>query len=214
MMRRTQFLLMSATLGDVSELAKDLSRRSGRTTAEVTGVARPVPLHFSYRVQTAHELVEDLLGTHTASGSRGTPAYLVSFNQVHAVAQAQALASIRVVDRRGRDEIAAAIGDFRFATGFGSALSRLVRSGIGVHHAGTSPKIPSPGRTIGAAGSLTRDLRHRHPGGRHQCADTHSGTHLTDKVRRGEDAQAHRARVPSDCGASWNAQVSTPKAMS
>src|SRR5690606_37202815 len=48
--------------------------------------------------------------------------------------------SIKVVDRAGRDEITAAIGDFGFSTGFGQTLSRLIRSGIGVHHAGMLPR--------------------------------------------------------------------------
>lgn len=134
LMERAQFLLMSATLGDVTELGADLSRRTGRDTALVTGVERPVPLHFAYEVRAPHEVVELLL----AGG--GTPAYLVHFNQSHAVEQAQALASIRLLDRAQRDEIADAIGDFRFSTGFGSTLSRLVRSGIGVHHAGMLPR--------------------------------------------------------------------------
>ena len=134
LMHGTQFLLMSATLGDVADLAADLSRRTGRDTARVTGVERPVPLHFAYEVKGVHEVIERLL----ADG--GTPAYLVHFNQSAAVEQAQALASIKLVDRGGRDEIAAAIGEFRFSTGFGQTLSRLVRAGVGVHHAGMLPR--------------------------------------------------------------------------
>jgi len=134
LMGDTQFLLMSATLGDVTELAEDLTRRTGRDTARVTGVERPVPLHFAYEVKGVHEVIEGLLET------RRTPAYLVHFNQSHAVEQAQAVASIKLVDRAGRDEIAAAIGEFRFSTGFGATLSRLVRSGVGVHHAGMLPR--------------------------------------------------------------------------
>jgi superfamily II RNA helicase len=45
---QAQFVLMSATLGDVTTLAADLTRRTGRDTASVTGVERPVPLHFFY----------------------------------------------------------------------------------------------------------------------------------------------------------------------
>ena len=134
LMHDAQFLLMSATLGDVTALAADLSDATGRDTALVTGVERPVPLSFSYEVAPVHEVVEQLIA------DRETPAYLVHFNQSHAVEQAQALASIKIVDRAGRDEIAAAIGDFRFSTGFGTTLSRLVRSGIGVHHAGMLPR--------------------------------------------------------------------------
>src|SRR5687767_7203750 len=52
---RAQFVLMSATLGDVSGIAADLSRRTGRPTATITGVDRPVPLHFSYVRTPVHE---------------------------------------------------------------------------------------------------------------------------------------------------------------
>ena len=134
LMNDAQFLLMSATLGDVTELANDLSDATGRDTTLVTGVERPVPLSFSYEVSPAHEVVEQLVS------DKQTPAYLVHFNQSHAVEQAQALSSIRIVDRAGRDEIAEALGDFRFSTGFGQTLSRFIRAGIGVHHAGMLPR--------------------------------------------------------------------------
>jgi superfamily II RNA helicase len=130
----TQFILMSATLGDVGDLARDLERRTGRETAIVTGVERPVPLHFSYATTPIHETVEDLLHTGQA------PIYIVHFAQAAALERAQALTSLKVVTREQRDEIADAIGDFRFSTAFGTTLSRLVRSGIGVHHAGMLPK--------------------------------------------------------------------------
>ena len=46
---RAQFLLMSATLGDVTPIADDLERRTGRPVALVTGVERPVP-RWSMRI--------------------------------------------------------------------------------------------------------------------------------------------------------------------
>src|SRR5690606_24931532 len=52
----------------------------------------------------------------------------------------QSLTSLPAISRERRDEIADLIGDFRFTTKFGQTLSRLVRSGIGVHHAGMLPK--------------------------------------------------------------------------
>ncbi|UDF13124.1 DUF3516 domain-containing protein [Antiquaquibacter oligotrophicus] len=131
---QAQFLLMSATLGDMSEIADDLSARTGRETSLITGVDRPVPLHFDYAIATAHETVEELLRDHLS------PIYIVHFSQAAALERAQAMTSIKVISREQRDEIAAAIGDFRFTTVFGQTLSRLVRSGIGVHHAGMLPK--------------------------------------------------------------------------
>ncbi len=131
---RARFVLMSATLGDVTAIAADLERRTGREVARVTGVARPVPLHYRYAVTPVQELVEELLADGLA------PVYIVHFSQAAAVERAQALASVRVATREQRDAIAEAIGGFRFTTGFGTTLSRLVRAGIGVHHAGMLPR--------------------------------------------------------------------------
>src|ERR1700758_2547865 len=41
---QAQFVLMSATLGDVSRFERDLSQRTGRPTAVVRSAQRPVPL--------------------------------------------------------------------------------------------------------------------------------------------------------------------------
>jgi len=131
---RVQFILMSATLGDVTKIADDLTLRTGRETAVVTGVERPVPLSYHYALTPVHETVEELLATKQA------PIYIVHFSQLAALERAQALTSVKIVTREQRDEIAAAIGDFRFSTVFGQTLSRLIRSGIGVHHAGMLPK--------------------------------------------------------------------------
>ncbi|HEY1105620.1 MAG TPA: DUF3516 domain-containing protein, partial [Agromyces sp.] len=145
---RVQFILMSATLGDVDAIADDLSRRTGRPTAQVTGVERPVPLHFSYAKTPVQETVEELLGT------RQAPVYIVHFSQAAAMERAQALSSIRVVTREQRDEIAEAIGGFRFNTAFGKTLSRLVRAGIGVHHAGMLPRYRRLVETLAQRGLL------------------------------------------------------------
>lgn len=145
---KAQFILMSATLGDVTDIASDLTRRTGRDTAEVTGVERPVPLHFSYAKTPVQETVEELLET------RQAPVYIVHFSQAAAMERAQALSSIRVVTREQRDEIAEAIGGFRFNTAFGKTLSRLVRAGIGVHHAGMLPRYRRLVETLAQRGLL------------------------------------------------------------
>jgi hypothetical protein len=145
---RAQFLLMSATLGDVTELAGDLSRRTARATALVTGVERPVPLHFSYARTPVHETVQELLDT------RQAPVYIVHFSQAAAMERAQALSSIKIVTREQRDEIAEAIGGFRFNTAFGRMLSRFVRAGIGVHHAGMLPRYRRLVETLAQRGLL------------------------------------------------------------
>ncbi|WP_375386249.1 DEAD/DEAH box helicase [uncultured Microbacterium sp.] len=145
---KVQFILMSATLGDVTAIADDLSRRTGRPTARITGVERPVPLHFSYARTPVHETVEELLTTNLA------PIYIVHFSQAAAIERAQALSSVRIVSREQRDQIAEAIGGFRFTTAFGRTLSKYVRAGIGVHHAGMLPRYRRLVETLAQRGLL------------------------------------------------------------
>lgn len=130
----TQFLLMSATLGDVSFFVEDLHRRTGRDVAAVTGTERPVPLRWAYEVEPLHDVITRLIETERA------PVYLVHFTQRDAVERAQSLTSAQVATRESRDAIAAELADFRFGTGFGKTLRRLLGHGVGVHHAGMLPR--------------------------------------------------------------------------
>jgi superfamily II RNA helicase len=145
---QAQFLLMSATLGDVSRFEADLTRRTGRPTAVVRSAERPVPLIFSYATTPLHETLEELLST------RQAPVYVVHFTQAAALERAQALMSVNVCTRAEKDAIAELIGGFRFTAGFGRTLSRLVRHGIGVHHAGMLPKYRRLVETLAQAGLL------------------------------------------------------------
>ena len=131
---QVQFILMSATLGDTRRFEVELTDRTGRPTAAVHGVTRPVPLSHEYRRTPIHRTIEEILERDLA------PVYVVHFTQAAAVERAQALMSINMCTREEKDAIADAIGDFRFGAGFGRSLSRYVRHGIGVHHAGMLPK--------------------------------------------------------------------------
>jgi superfamily II RNA helicase len=131
---RTQFLLMSATLGDPSELRRRIEARSGREVACVLSDQRPVPLDYAYRETPIQETVEALLEEGRA------PLYLVHFTQREAAEQAQGLTSARIAGRERRQEIARAIGDFRFDSPYGKDVRRMLQAGIGLHHAGLLPK--------------------------------------------------------------------------
>ncbi|PVZ14159.1 DEAD/DEAH box helicase [Actinomycetospora cinnamomea] len=145
---QAQFLLMSATLGDVSFFAEDLTRRTGRETAVVAHTERPVPLSFRYARTPLHETITELLAGQQA------PVYVVHTTQAAAVEQAQALMSLNVCSKAEKEQIAELIGAFRFTAGFGKTLSRLVRHGIGVHHAGMLPKYRRLVETLAQAGLL------------------------------------------------------------
>lgn len=131
---KAQFLLMSATLGDVGPIAEALDARTGRAVASVTSVERPVPLDFEYKETPLTETLEQLIGANKA------PVYLVHFTQREAAEQAQALTSINFTSKEVKERIAVALRDARFDTPFGKEVNKLLRHGIGLHHAGLLPR--------------------------------------------------------------------------
>ncbi|TFV56352.1 DUF3516 domain-containing protein [Geodermatophilus sp. DF01-2] len=145
---KAQFLLMSATLGDTTDLRADLTRRTGRPSALVASAERPVPLHHWYATTPMHETIQELLDTKQA------PLYVVHFTQASALERAQALMSVNVCTKDEKAAIADMIGGFRFSSAFGTTLSRLVRHGIGVHHAGMLPKYRRLVEQLAQAGLL------------------------------------------------------------
>ena len=94
------------------------------------------------------EVLEELLATHQS------PVYVVHFTQASAVERAQALTSLKLCTREEKNAIAEAIGGFRFSAGFGRTLSKFVRHGIGVHHAGMLPKYRRLVERLAQAGLL------------------------------------------------------------
>ncbi|GAA4693085.1 DEAD/DEAH box helicase [Nocardioides nanhaiensis] len=147
-----QFVLMSATLGDTTQIAEDLTRRNGRETALVDQAERPVPLTFSWAMTPLGETLEELVTTGQA------PVYVVHFTQKDAVEHATSLlkapAWTRPTDER-RDAIAERLAGFRFGAGFGKTLGSLLRRGIGVHHAGMLPRYRRLVEQLAQAGLLT-----------------------------------------------------------
>ena len=131
---QAQMVLLSATLGDVSFFVRDLRERTGREVAVVDDAVRPVPLEMEYVVEPIGELLQRLVGQDKA------PVYVVHFSQKEAVERATSLLSVDLVPKSRKADVARALGDFRFGGGFGATLSRLLRAGIGVHHAGMLPR--------------------------------------------------------------------------
>ena len=129
-----QFLLASATLGDMAAITTDLHDRSGRDVTEVTSVERPTPLHFEWRMTPVAESVLE------AVREGLSPVYVVHANQASAIERAQGLVSLQVTTRAQREAIASALKTERLGRGFGDTLDRLVRNGVGVHHAGMLPR--------------------------------------------------------------------------
>ncbi|MBS4947065.1 MAG: DEAD/DEAH box helicase, partial [Rothia mucilaginosa] len=131
---QAQFLLMSATLGDTTRFQEEMTALTGRESDLVAHSERPIPLHFYYSTTPVQETVQELVQT------KQTPVYIVHFSQKAALEQANALLSVAIASKEEKERISELIAKFRFGPGFGKALNKLVRAGIGIHHAGMLPK--------------------------------------------------------------------------
>jgi superfamily II RNA helicase len=131
---RTQFLLMSATLGDTRAIASRLEKDTGRAVALVSSDERPVPLDFEYRETPLHETIEDLLA------AKKSPIYVVNFTQRECAELAQSLTSVKIGTKEEREEIRKIAAGIRLATPYGKEFRRFLSFGVGVHHAGLLPK--------------------------------------------------------------------------
>src|SRR5204863_5627657 len=116
----TRFLLMSATLGDVSSIAEHIQTRTGTEVSTVSSTQRPVPLDYEYKETPLHETVQTLLDSGKA------PIYIVSFTQRECAELAQALTSMQVATREERDKIKDAIAGFRLDTPYGKEFRRFL----------------------------------------------------------------------------------------
>jgi superfamily II RNA helicase len=131
---QTRFLLMSATLGDVTFFAEDMTRRNGRPTSVVKAVERPVPLEYAYSEIPLAQTLEKLVAEDKA------PVYVVHFTQKDAADSAQDFTSLNLATREEKNAVAAAIAGFRFTSPYGPDVRKWLKQGIGVHHAGLLPK--------------------------------------------------------------------------
>ncbi len=148
----TQFLLMSATLGDTTELREDLTARTGRESVLVDQAERPVPLSFTWSLDPVAEKLEELVTTGQA------PVYVVHVTQKDAVEHATSLLNAgwvsAAVSKERKAELAERMAGVRFAAGFGKTLGKLLRRGIGVHHAGMLPRYRRLVEQLAQAGLL------------------------------------------------------------
>lgn len=135
-MPQAQFVIMSATLGETTRLRTRLSNSTRRETVEISDAVRPVPLKYDWSLTPIHETISELVGQQKA------PIYIVHSTQGAAVEQAQSLLSLGVAkpSKERSAELKEAMAGFKFSSGFGTTLRKLLHAGIAVHHAGMLPK--------------------------------------------------------------------------
>ena len=131
---RARFLLMSATLGDSSFFSKQLTDLTDAPTVLVQSDQRPVPLEFTYSTTPLEEKVAELVEAGRA------PVYLVHFTQNACAETARNLLSTNFCTKEEKTAIARALDDADFRSPYGRELSKIIRHGVGIHHAGLLPK--------------------------------------------------------------------------
>jgi superfamily II RNA helicase len=131
---KTRFLLMSATLGDVTFFAEALTALNGFPTATVKAEERPVPLDYAYAEIPLSQTVEKLVAEEKA------PVYVVHFTQADAASSAQDFTSLNLATREEKNAVAREIEGFRFTSPYGPDIRKWLKQGIGLHHAGLLPK--------------------------------------------------------------------------
>ena len=145
---QAQMLLMSATLGDMSAITKDLTGRTSRDVVLVEDAERPVPLTFRWAMTPLQETIEEILEWDRA------PVYVVHQTQARASEHARLLQTLRLLTPEEKQAIAERLAEVRFAAGFGRTLAAMLRRGVGVHHAGMLPRYRRLVEQLAQAGLL------------------------------------------------------------
>ena len=131
---KARFLLMSATLGNVDFFKEELTRRTGLETEVVQSVERPVPITFEWSDRPLHLKIAELI-----TGGK-SPIYLVQFTQRECAEIAQDLLSTDFCTKEEKRKISDFLEGTEFRSPYGKDLQRILKHGIGVHHAGLLPK--------------------------------------------------------------------------
>jgi len=129
-----RFVLMSATLGDVSAFEALLAQKTGVEAVTVRSAVRPVPLHFDYEEKLLQEVTQTLTTTGRA------PVYVVNFTQRGAAEAAQNLLSLDYCTKEEKKELAESLRGESFRSPNGKDVQKFLRHGIGLHHAGLLPR--------------------------------------------------------------------------
>ena len=137
-----------ADVGDAGRRVAASSRTSTAAPAATTARRRRRRASGAAELQLGDRAADETLEELVTTGQ--VPVYVVHFTQAAAVEHATNLAALdgRVVDGReqkDRDRRARS-GPSGSAPASGARCRRLVRNGIGVHHAGMLPQLPPAGR--------------------------------------------------------------------
>ncbi len=132
----------------------------------------------------------------------GAPVYIVNFTQRGAAETAQNLMSIDLVPKERKRAIAEAIDQVgvRFDSPVRQGGEALSRARHRPAPRGAPAEVPAARREARAEGAPRDRQRHRHARRRREHPDPHGALHPALQVRRREDRDPERPRLPADRG--------------
>ena len=133
-LKKSRFLLMSATLGDTQLFETALTELNQRPTVVIRSQDRPVPLEFEYSERPLHFKITDLIA------AKKSPIYLVNFTQRECAETAQDLMSIDFCTKEEKKQISEHLEGVDFKSPYGKEMSKFLKHGLGLHHAGLLPR--------------------------------------------------------------------------
>lgn len=133
-MSKSQFLLMSATMGSTDFFARELEKLTGVDAVVISSGDRPVPLEFTFSSESVDVTLQKLVQDDKA------PVYLVHFTQNEAAQAAQDLMSINFCSTAEKSAIKEQLVGVKFNSPYGKEIKRFLSHGVGIHHAGLLPK--------------------------------------------------------------------------
>ncbi|MEN3941418.1 DUF3516 domain-containing protein [Prosthecobacter sp. SYSU 5D2] len=133
-MRKSRFLLISATLGATDFFQRELARLTQAESVIISSQTRPVPLEFNYATTSVDVTLQELVE------AKKTPVYLVHFTQNDAAQAAQDLMSLNFCSTAEKTAIKECLEGAKFTSPYGKEVKKYLHHGVGIHHAGLLPK--------------------------------------------------------------------------
>ena len=191
---RARFLLMSATLGDTRAIEASLEQVTGREVAAVRGATAP----GAARVRVPRDAAaRDASRTSSRRGRRpDLPRELHAARGRRAGAEPDERELLLeggeggASPRRSRGA--------RFDSPVRQGIQRFLRHGVGLHHAGLLPKYRLLVEKLAQSGLLKVISGTDTLGVGRQRPDPHGALHAALQVRRREDGDPDRPRLPAD----------------
>ena len=156
-LRQSQFLFMSASLGDTEFFEKCLWELTSNESETVRTDGRPVPIHFEYKEVPLHVRIAQLMRENKA------PVYVVHFTQREAAEGAQNFLSVDYCTKEEKKILLEALGGEKFKSPYGKRF-KITKTRHRASPCGIAPALMPVDRTTGAAWAAQIDLRDRYAG--------------------------------------------------